>query len=111
MFTYSQALEVAINAVADNVEVVEKLTALKVQIEKRHTSTKPTKAQVENEAVKAEILDVLSGAESPLRVSDILKLMSKEYTSQKVSALLRQMVKAGTVVKSTEKKVSLFALA
>lgn len=110
MMTYVEALEVAINAVDG--EVAEKLTALKVQMSKKHVSSKPTKTQVENEGIKAEILDVLASADKPLRASEIVTLMPRDgLTPQKVAALLKQLVKAETVVKTVDKKVSTFALA
>lgn len=108
--TYVDALEVAINAVAD-AEVAEKLSALKAQVAKRHSSSKPTKTQVANEGIKEQIISVLADCDEGVTVKEILGLLDGDYTSQKISALLRQLVTAGKVVKSTEKKVSRFALA
>lgn len=105
--TYVDALEVAINAVDG--EVAEKLTALKAQIAKKKGSSKPTKTQVENEAIKEKILDVLS--DEPMTVKEIMAVIDGDYSSQKLSALLRQLVAAEKVVKTVEKKVSRFALA
>ena len=75
-------------------------------------SRKPTKVQVENESAKDKILEVLSTDEG-MKVADILKVVdfsdfSFEPTSQKVSALLKQMVDNGSVVKTVDKKTSLF---
>lgn len=57
---------------------------------KRSTSSKPTKRQIENEAVKARISEVLT-AEGQT-VTEILKAIGDEtLTNQRVSALLRQM--------------------
>ena len=112
--TYVQALENAI-AVVD-AETAEKLTALKAQMEKKRSSdsSKPTKTQLENEAIKANILEVLS--DEGQTVSEILPqldetLSSKPLTNQRVSALLRQLVEAKSVVKTIDKKTSLFSLA
>ena len=81
-------------------------------LDKKSASKKPTKTQVENEGVKAEIAAVLNGAD-PMAVSDMMKANATlgGLSNQKISALLRQMVDAGVVVKSTDKKRSLFALA
>ena len=106
--TYVDALTVAIETVAD-AEVAEKLTALKAQIAKKKGSSKPTKTQVENEAIKEKILDVLS--DEPMTVKEIMAVVDGDYSSQKLSALLRQLVAAEKVVKTVEKKVSRFALA
>lgn len=111
--TYAQALENAI-AVVDT-ETAEKLKLLKAQIEKRHSgSSKPTKTQIENEAIKANILSVLSSEHQT--VSEILpqldgSLSVKPLTNQRVSALLRQLKDEEKVVKTIEKKVSYFSLA
>ena len=109
--TYVDALTIAINAVDS--ETAEKLTALKAQLMKKKSSSKPTKTQLANEAVKEEIREVLGSADEPMTVTEILKAMPNEYSSQKISALLRQMGEEGTkeVVKTIEKKVSRFALA
>ena len=111
--TYSQALEIAIANCEG--EVAEKLTALKAQVEKRHSgSSKPTKTQKENEAIKANILSVLT--DDGQTASEILaqldeSLSTKPLTNQRVSALLRQMIVEKKVLKSVEKKVSYFSLA
>lgn len=107
--TYVEALETVIPMVDG--EVAEKLTALKVQMAKKKGSSKPTKTQLENEKVKDEILEVLTGAEGGMTCGEITKALEGEYTSQKISALLRQLVGAEKVVKTTEKKVSRFELA
>ncbi len=105
--TYVDALNVAIGAVDG--EVAEKLTALREQIAKQKGSSKPTKTQIENEAVKEKILEVLS--DEPMTVKEILAVIDGDYSSQKISALLRQLVNADKVEKTVEKKVSRFALA
>jgi|GEM_PF-6750800 len=107
--TYVEALETVIPMVEG--EVAEKLTALKAQMAKKKGSSKPTKTQLENEKVKEEILEVLANTEEGMTCGEITKALEGEYTSQKISALLRQLVGAEKVVKSTEKKVSRFELA
>ena len=108
--TYVEALEQAI-AICGEGEVAEKLTALKAQVAKKRSSSKPTKTQVENEAIKEQILAVLAECDEGVMVKEILGMLEGDYTSQKISALLTQLVKAGKVVKTIEKKVSRFALA
>jgi len=111
--TYSQALEIAIANCEG--EVAEKLALLKAQVEKRHSgSSKPTKTQVENEAIKGAILEVLT--DEGQTASEILAqlpegLSAKALTNQRVSALLRQLIAENKVVKAIEKKVSYFSLA
>lgn len=105
--TYVDALNAVIPMVDG--EVAEKLTVLREQMAKKRTSSKPTKTQVANEAVKGEILEAL--ADGRMTCGEVVKALDGEYTSQKVSALLRQLVGTGKVNKVTEKKVSYFELA
>ena len=107
--TYVDALTVAIDALDG--EVAEKLTALREQVAKKHTSSKPTKTQIESEKIKGEILDILGRADGGMKVGEITEVLEGGYTSQKVSALLRQMIAAGKVEKVYDKKVALFSLA
>lgn len=107
--TYVDALNVAIEALDG--EVAEKLTALREQVARKRTSSKPTKTQIENEAVKTEILHVLAEAYEPMTCGEVNKALEGGYNPQKISALLRQLIAGGKVVKSTEKKVSRFELA
>lgn len=107
--TYVDALNAVIPMVDG--EVAEKLEALKAQMAKKRTSSKPTKTQVENEGIKEKILAVLAECDEAVTVKEILPLMDGDYTSQKISALLRQLVTSGKVTKAIEKKVSRFSLA
>ena len=75
-----------------NVEVEEMVEFAKAEIEKmdaRNTrrSSKPTKKQEENEAIKARILEVLSN--EPQSASQVGEKV--EISTQKASALLRQI--------------------
>ena len=83
---------------------IEKLTNRK---------TSQTKNQKENEGIKETILEVLAGLDEPITVTDFLKADERvaEYSNQKVSALMKQLVDANKVVKIIEKKKSYFKLA
>lgn len=121
--TYAQALINAIDAFAyiedidavGGAEVVEatteKLEALKAQLAKRGTSNTPTKTQKANEEIKKIILAVLTDNGGKMTVTEMLKddRLSK-YTNQKISALLRQLIKDGKVDKTVEKKKAYFTL-
>lgn len=106
--TYAQALETAIALV--DAETAEKLSALKAQIEKKHSSDKPTKKQMENEVIKEEIAGVLANVDAPIRIGDIVTALGDRYTPNKVSAMLRQMREADKVERTYEKKIAYFAL-
>ncbi len=102
--TYINAIENAINGNLTE-ETIEKLTALKAQLVKRASGErKPTKAQKENEGVKAEILAVLTAEGKQCK--DIAEAVG--ISGQKCSALLKQLVEGGTVEKYTEKRVTYF---
>jgi len=102
--TYVNALEMAINGNI-TAEVTEKLTALKAQLEKRASGErKPTKAQKENEGVKAQILEVLT--HEGKQCKDIAEAVG--ISGQKCSALLKQLVDGGVAEKYTEKRVTYF---
>lgn len=78
---------------------------------KKSGSRKPTAQQKENEGFKENILDVLT--DEGKTVSEIIAMSDdlSGLTNQRVSALLRQLVLAGKVVKTKEGKKSLFAIA
>lgn len=87
-----------LNAVIDGAEVTEEMVAKakewKAVLEKR--SSKPTKAQVENEGIKAGILEYLAGADGAVTAAKVAE--DTGYIKGKVVALLGQLVKAGEVV-------------
>ena len=121
--TKKVALSVALDAltlVADQMtpnadwtfdEVKAKLSEMMVALDKKSTSTKPTKAQQENEGIKAKILAVMDT--TPATVSEIMKRdeVLAALSNQKVSALMTQLVNDNMVVKTEEKRKSYFALA
>ena len=79
---------------------------------KNSRSGKPTKTQLENESIKAQIILVLKRVGKPMTVTQLLaedKLA--DLSNQKVSALLTQLRESGTVVRTVEKKVAYYSLA
>ena len=102
----------AVDGVASNQEMVDFINR---QIEildhrKNASSGKPTAKQVENEGIKDQILAILD-TEGAKTCGELAKAL--EITSQKCSALLRQLGEEGSkqVVKTMEKKVAWFSLA
>ena len=82
-------------------------------LQKKSSSKKPTKVQEENEVLKNKIVEVLGTFENGATVSEILAT-GGDFTgmsNQKISALVRQLVLDGTVVKTTDKKKSIFSVA
>lgn len=75
---------------------------------------KMTAVQVANEGIKGEILECMGEHPNQLfTISEMLKSFPccAELTNQKVSALVRQLVADGKVVKVEEKRKSFFKLA
>lgn len=108
----------ALNLVADEMtpnadwtfdEVKAKLSEMMASLDKKSTTTKPTKAQQENEKVKEAMLDLLASGE-PMRATEVAKALELS-SGQKAAALLNAMEKEGKVAKvKGEKGVILFTL-
>lgn len=80
-------------------------------LERRRTSnSKPTKTQKENELIKDVIMQVLETSNDPLRIADIQARNEQlaEYTNQKISALLTQLVNEGTAKREVIKRQAHF---
>lgn len=81
-------------------------------LDKKAQNKKATKTQEQNKGIKAIILEVLATIGSGT-VTDIQNGNEELSTlsNQKVSALVRQLVESGEVVKTVDKKKSIFSLA
>ena len=79
---------------------------------KNSRSGKPTKTQVENEAIKTQIVSILERVGKPMTVTQLLAESElADLSNQKISALLTQLRKSDKVVRTTEKKVAFYSLA
>ena len=98
--------------VKDNAEMVAFIDHEIELLDKKASNKKATKTQEANVGIKSTILTVLEGAE-PMTVTEMQGASAElgELSNQKVSALVRQLVEAGKVVKTIDKKVSRFSLA
>ena len=81
-------------------------------LNKKAQNKKATKTQEQNVGIKATILKVLATIGSGT-VTDIQNGNEElsALSNQKVSALIRQLVESGEVVRTTDKKKSIFSLA
>ena len=120
--TNVKALEMVLEMeeVQANVELVEKLTKMKEQFEKKNKSSVGvdgkkvlTAEQKKNEGLKETILEVLTRYEEPKQIKELIAENEElaNYTGQKISALMTQLVKAEKVVKVIDKKASKFQIA
>ena len=111
--TYSSALTYAIENCEMPADVREKLEALRAQQEKRsNADRKPTKNQQANANLREVVMDVLRNGGKPMTVTEVFNIMSENpevSSTQKVSALMRQLLLEGRVVKTMEKRVSYFS--
>ena len=100
----------AVEAVSANEEMVAFINHEIELLNKKSANKKATKTQEENVSIKEEILSVLTTEGAT--VTDIQSKSEKlsALSNQRVSALLRQLIESGEVVKSTDKKKSYFAL-
>ena len=98
--------------VKDNAEMVAFIDHEIELLDKKASNKKATKTQEANIGIKSTILTVLEGAK-PMTVTEMQGASAElgELSNQKVSALVRQLVEAGKVVKTIDKKVSRFSLA
>ena len=74
---------------------------------------KPTKTQLENEGIKDTIVSALSAIGKPATIADLQKSCGElaEFTNQKLSALLTQLVKGGKVIRTEVKGKAHFEIA
>ena len=81
---------------------------------KKNTSEKkPTKTQIENEGNKQIVLDTLAAFTDGKTISEIQAAneILAEMSNQKVSALVRQMVQDGSLVRIEDKRKAYFKVA
>ena len=102
---------IALAQANDRQDIVEFAEGRIAVLAKKSGNKKPTKTQEENEVLKGVILGVLTN--DGVTVTE-LQTKADELSglsNQRVSAILRQMVLDGKVVKVVEKKKAYFSLA
>lgn len=80
---------------------------------KNTADKKPTAQQEANAVIKQNVLTVLADGKKRT-VSELLKMvpdLPDTMTNQRMSALVRQMVDAGQIVRSEDKRKAFFAIA
>ena len=85
---------------------------LELLTKKNSSDKKPTAQQVANDGIKTAIAEGMT-ANRLYTVTELIKEIPEcaELTNQRVSALLRQMIADGTVIKTVDKRKSYFQLA
>ena len=100
----------------DSIENYEEFKAfIEREIEllnKKRSNSKPTKTQIENEKIKAKILEVLTDVNEIMTISELMTADGLEnYSNQRLSVLCHQLVNEHKVVNTKVKKVSYFKIA
>ena len=114
VMTYAEAINVALEVMGDShKDAQERLKALQVQLAKRNSGSKgPTKTQKANEVIKRMIAEILGEAEEPVGMAMLIAdpRLPDGMSTQKLGALLGQMVKDGTVEKGKADKHVVYTL-
>lgn len=96
-------------------EMLEKLDKIKASFEKKSSGgeRKPTARQIENDGIKAQVLEILGSATDLMTITDIIKAVGiEEMSNQRMSAIVRQMyLTDGTVVRVEDKRKAYFKIA
>ena len=99
--------------ISDNEELVAFIDhEIELLDKKNSRSGKPTKTQVENEAIKTQIVSILERVRKPMTVTQLLSESELAgLSNQKISALLTQLRESGKVMRTVEKKVAYYSMA
>lgn len=100
--------------VADNEEMVAFIDHEIALLDKKSGSAKkPTKVQLENDGFKADIVAYLSLADSSKTIKELQADIPSiaDLTNQRVTHMLTDLVKAGTLVKDYVKKTPYYSIA
>lgn len=104
---YAKVIEKAKDVLSD--EEIKFLEERAEMHSKKNTNRKPTKAQAENEEIKAKILEVMESGKA-YTVTEIQKAVGLE-SNQKASALIRQLKESDLVIRKEEKGKAYFTKA
>lgn len=107
--TNVKALSIVLDTCELSAEVRAKLEKMKIQFEKKNSAEKkPTTTQIANEGIKSVILETLG--DSSLTITEMQKINGElaELSNQKISALLKQMIESGSVVREEIKRKAHF---
>ena len=102
------------NAVMGNDEMVAFIDHEIELLNRKSVSVKkPTKVQLENTAFKADIVEYLTVADAPKSIKELQSEVASvtTLTNQRITHLLTDLVKAGTLTKEYVKKTPYYSLA
>ena len=102
------------NLVIDNAEMVAFIDhEVELLDKKSNSAKKPTKTQIENDGFKATIVAYLATADAPKTIKDLQSEIAElaGLTNQRITHMLTDLVKAGTLTKEYVKKTPYFSIA
>lgn len=81
-------------------------------LDRKHSKTSQTKTQKENELIKESIVKALTEIDRPVTITELQNESAEmaNYSNQKLSALLKQLVQDNIVTKAIDKKKSYFSV-
>ena len=116
--TKKETINLLIDVLVGNKEVedmqifVDFLTHERELLEKKSSNSGQTKTQKENETIKAKIVETLRELNKPVIINELQGANEElaNYSNQKISALLTQLVNNKIVERVVDKKKAYFKL-
>lgn len=101
-----------IGEVASNKALVDFINHEIELLEKKNSKSTQTKTQKENEGIKELILNALTEIGKPVTITELQNANTElaDFSNQKISALLKQLVESQAVDKIVDKKKSYFTV-
>ena len=98
--------------VANRTDLVDFIDHELELLDRKSSKSSQTKTQKENETIKEKIIVALKEINRPVTVDELRAndVNMGEYSNQKLSALLKQLVDTNVVVKTIDKKKSYFSI-
>lgn len=117
--TKKETINLLIDVLVGNKEVedmqifVDFLVHERELLEKKSSKSCQTKTQKENEILKEKIIETLQELDRPVIINEIQGANEElaNYSNQKISALLTQLVNSQVVKRAVDKKKAYFTLA
>jgi len=113
---FAEIREFVVACVTDPAKQAEMVAFIDHEIElldrKISTPKKPTKTQLENDGFKADIVSALALADAPVTIKELVVACPSisGLSNQRITHLLTDLRKGGTVARTYIKKVPYFAL-
>ena len=96
--------------VADRQDLVDFIDHEIELLSKKSSRTAPTKTQVENEFIKEKVVATLQALDKFVTITELQEANVElaNYSNQKISALLKQLVETNQVLRQVDKKKAYF---